>query len=144
MGSADSAACPLQCPSKHQVTIHGVLGIPMHKIAVRTKRIGGGFGGKESRSAFVNAAIAVPAWHLRRPVRVVLDRDEDMQIMGQRHAFVGHYKVRFRALGFNTPCIYFRGWGFRVTIRAVLACMLLLHLPDGRKPGANLCVAVHS
>lgn len=65
----------------------------MHKIAVHTKRIGGGFGGKESRSAFVNAAIAVPAWHLRRPVRVVLDRDEDMQIMGQRHAFMGRYKV---------------------------------------------------
>ena len=83
------------------MTIHGVLGIPMHKIAVRTKRIGGGFGGKESRSAFVNAAIAVPAWHLRRPVRVVLDRDEDMHIMGQRHAFMGRYKVAAASL--STP-----------------------------------------
>ena len=84
----------MQCPSKNQEQIHSVLGIPMHKVTVRTKRLGGGFGGKESRAAFVNAAIAVPAWHLRRPVRVVLDRDEDMQIMGQRHAFVGDYKVR--------------------------------------------------
>jgi xanthine dehydrogenase/oxidase len=41
----------------------------------------------------VNAAIAVPAWHLRRPVRIVLDRDEDMHIMGQRHAFLGRYKA---------------------------------------------------
>ena len=83
-----------QAPAKHQVTVHGVLGIPMHKVVVHTKRIGGGFGGKESRPAFVNAAIAVPAWHLRRPVRIVLDRDEDMHIMGQRHAFLGRYKAR--------------------------------------------------
>ena len=41
----------------------------------------------------MNAAIAVPAWHLRRPVRIVLDRDEDMHIMGQRHAFLGRYKA---------------------------------------------------
>jgi xanthine dehydrogenase/oxidase len=37
--------------------------------------------------------IAVPAYHLRRPVRIVLDRDEDMQISGQRHAFHAKYKV---------------------------------------------------
>ncbi len=36
----------MQCPAKHQMTIHGVLGIPMHKVVVHTKRIGGGFGGK--------------------------------------------------------------------------------------------------
>jgi xanthine dehydrogenase/oxidase len=54
---------------------------------------GGGFGGKESRSGFLNAACAIPAYHLRRPVRIVLDRDEDMQITGQRHAFMGRYKV---------------------------------------------------
>ena len=76
----------------------------MHKIAVHTKRIGGGFGGKESRSAFVNAAIAVPAHHLRRPVRVVLDRDEDMQIMGQRHAFMGRYKVTLSIRHFHANC----------------------------------------
>lgn len=95
-GEPYALALPAQCPSKNQEQIHSVLGIPMHKVTVRTKRLGGGFGGKESRAAFVNAAIAVPAWHLRRPVRVVLDRDEDMQIMGQRHAFVGDYKVRLQ------------------------------------------------
>lgn len=42
-----------QAPTKHQVTLHGVLGVPMHKIVSRVKRIGGGFGGKETRSAFV-------------------------------------------------------------------------------------------
>jgi xanthine dehydrogenase/oxidase len=88
-----------QAPTKHQVTLHGVLGVPMHKIVSRVKRIGGGFGGKETRSAFVQAAIAVPAYHTRRPVRIVLDRDEDMQITGQRHAFYAKYKVGFTREG---------------------------------------------
>lgn len=46
-----------QAPSKHQVLTHSVLGVPMHKIVCRTKRIGGGFGGKETRSAFIQASI---------------------------------------------------------------------------------------
>ena len=49
----------LQAPSKHQVLTHSVLGIPMHKIVCRTKRIGGGFGGKETRSAFIQASVVV-------------------------------------------------------------------------------------
>lgn len=36
----------------------------------------------------------MPAYHTRRPVRIVLDRDEDMQITGQRHAFYAKYKVQ--------------------------------------------------
>ncbi len=36
----------------------------------------------------------MPAYHRRRPVRIVLDRDEDMQITGQRHAFYAKYKVQ--------------------------------------------------
>lgn len=88
-----------QCPDKHQKYISHVLGVPMHKVVVRTKRLGGGFGGKESRSGFINAAAAVPAYHLRRAVRIVLDRDEDMQITGQRHAFMGRYRVGFTREG---------------------------------------------
>ena len=83
----------LQAPAKHQQTIAHVLGIPHHKVVCHVKRIGGGFGGKESRSVFPNAAAAVPAYILRRPVRLVLDRDEDMHMTGHRHAFLGKYKV---------------------------------------------------
>ncbi|KAK9811378.1 hypothetical protein WJX72_002855 [[Myrmecia] bisecta] len=88
-----------QCPQKHQSMIAGLLAIPQHKIVCHTKRIGGGFGGKESRSAAINATIALPAWHLRRPVRIVLDRDEDMHITGHRHPFLGKYKVGFTKEG---------------------------------------------
>ena len=70
------------------------LGIPGHKVVARTKRLGGGFGGKETRAVNVSCAAAVPAFHTRRPVRLILDRDEDMHTSGHRHAFIGHYKVR--------------------------------------------------
>lgn len=70
-----------------------MLGLPQHKVVCRVKRLGGGFGGKESRSASFNACACVPAWHTRRPVRLCLDRDEDMQMSGHRHAFLGKYKV---------------------------------------------------
>lgn len=66
---------------------------------VRTKRLGGGFGGKETRAAFVNAAAALPAYLLRRPVRLVLDRDEDMSITGHRHPFMARYKVGYTKEG---------------------------------------------
>ena len=83
----------MQAPAKHQQTIAHVLGIPQHKVVCHVKRIGGGFGGKESRSVFHNAAAAVAAYRLRRPVRLILDRDEDMHYTGHRHAFLGTYKV---------------------------------------------------
>ncbi|MCD7466863.1 xylitol dehydrogenase [Datura stramonium] len=84
-----------QSPQKHQEYVSHVLGLPMSKVVCTTKRIGGGFGGKESRSAFLAAAVAVPSYLLDRPVKLVLDRDIDMMITGQRHSFLGKYKVGF-------------------------------------------------
>ncbi|GAX80308.1 hypothetical protein CEUSTIGMA_g7746.t1 [Chlamydomonas eustigma] len=88
-----------QAVAKHQKMIGSVLGVPAHKIVSKTKRLGGGFGGKETRGIFLHCAIAVPAYHLKRPVRIMLDRDEDMQISGQRHAFLTKYKVGFTSDG---------------------------------------------
>ncbi|XP_054797182.1 xanthine dehydrogenase 1-like isoform X2 [Prosopis cineraria] len=84
-----------QAPQKHQKYVSLVLGLPMSKVVCKTKRIGGGFGGKETRSAFIAAAAAVPSYLLNRPVKITLDRDIDMMITGQRHSFVGKYKVGF-------------------------------------------------
>lgn len=82
-----------QCVDKHQQYIAHCLGIPQHRIVVKTKRLGGGFGGKETRAAFINAAVAIAAYHTQRPVKIVLDRDEDMSMTGQRHAFAATYRV---------------------------------------------------
>lgn len=84
-----------QAPQKHQKYVSHVLGLPMSKVVCKTKRIGGGFGGKETRSAFIAAAAAIPSFLLNRPVKLTLDRDIDMMISGQRHSFLGKYKVGF-------------------------------------------------
>jgi xanthine dehydrogenase molybdopterin-binding subunit B len=54
----------------------------MHKIVSKTKRLGGGFGGKETRAIPFNCVAAVAAYRSRRAVRLVLDRDEDMALTG--------------------------------------------------------------
>ncbi|KAG8653082.1 xanthine dehydrogenase 1 isoform X4 [Manihot esculenta] len=88
-----------QAPQKHQKYVAHVLGLPMSKVVCKTKRIGGGFGGKETRSAFLAAAASVPSYLLNRPVKIILDRDTDMMITGQRHSFLGKYKVGFTKEG---------------------------------------------
>ena len=88
-----------QAPQKHQKLIAYALGLPCNKVVCKTKRLGGGFGGKETRSAFLNVCAAVPAFHLRKPVSLVLDRHVDMAITGTRHAFMGKYKVGYSPEG---------------------------------------------
>jgi xanthine dehydrogenase/oxidase len=57
------------------------------------KYIGGGFGGKETDVVWFSCAAAVAAFHTKKPVRLVLERDEDMKWTGKRHSFVGSYKI---------------------------------------------------
>ncbi|CAH2076598.1 unnamed protein product, partial [Iphiclides podalirius] len=71
------------------------LRIPSHKVVAKVKRIGGGFGGKETRAALLAIPVAIAAYKLKKPVRAVLDRDEDMQVTGYRHPFLTKYKVAF-------------------------------------------------
>ena len=67
--------------------------VAANKVVARVKRIGGGFGGKETRSAQLAAICATAAKKHRRPVRCMLNRDEDMMSSGQRHPFLGRWKV---------------------------------------------------
>ena len=83
----------MQDVNKHHKLVSRVLGIPQHKLTCKTKRLGGGFGGKETRGAVLHCATAVAAYHTRRPVRLALDRQHDMRMTGHRHAFQGSYKV---------------------------------------------------
>ncbi len=73
----------LQAPAKHQKYVAAVLGVPNNRVVSKAKRLGGGFGGKETRSIFLHCVAAVSAYHLRRAVRITLDRDEDMQMSGE-------------------------------------------------------------
>ncbi|XP_037552441.1 xanthine dehydrogenase/oxidase isoform X2 [Nematolebias whitei] len=84
-----------QSPSDTQCFVAKALGVAANKVLIRVKRMGGGFGGKESRSVVLSPVVAVAANKLKRPVRCMLDRDEDMLITGGRHPFYGKYKVGF-------------------------------------------------
>uniref|UniRef100_A0A8C4EZL1 Xanthine dehydrogenase n=1 Tax=Dicentrarchus labrax TaxID=13489 RepID=A0A8C4EZL1_DICLA len=84
-----------QSASKTQSLVAKALGVPANRVVVRVKRMGGGFGGKESRTTVLSTVVAVAANKLKRPVRCMLDRDEDMLITGGRHPFYGKYKVGF-------------------------------------------------
>ncbi|KAL6737361.1 hypothetical protein Aduo_011012 [Ancylostoma duodenale] len=75
------------------------LGIPAHKIVVKVKRIGGGFGGKESTAALISVPAAIAARKLRRPIRITLERFDDMAITGTRHPFRFNYKVALDSSG---------------------------------------------
>lgn len=88
-----------QAASKTQEVVARVLGVPLHKVICRVKRIGGGFGGKETRSVLVTAAAAVAAQKHNRPVRLILSRDVDMMTMGTRHAFLANYECSFLPTG---------------------------------------------
>ncbi|WAR00721.1 XDH-like protein [Mya arenaria] len=87
-----------QNPSETQHVAAEALDIPANRIVVRVKRLGGGFGGKETRSIVFSTPCAIAANKLGRPVRVMLDRDEDMVMSGGRHPFLARYKVMDRAL----------------------------------------------
>uniref|UniRef100_A0A8C2A4F2 Xanthine dehydrogenase/oxidase n=1 Tax=Cyprinus carpio TaxID=7962 RepID=A0A8C2A4F2_CYPCA len=84
-----------QAASKTQALVAKALGVPANRVVCRVKRMGGGFGGKESRSTILSTVVAVAAYTTKRPVRCMLDRDEDMLVTGGRHPFFGHYKVGY-------------------------------------------------
>lgn len=68
-------------------------GLPSNRINARVKRMGGAFGGKESRSVPIACVAAIAARKEKRPVRCMLNRDEDMLLTGQRHPFQARWKV---------------------------------------------------
>ena len=69
------------------------LDVPMNRVVTKVKRLGGGFGGKETRSVPLAMAVAFAASKTHLPVRVCLDRDQDMLMCGQRHPFFTKYQV---------------------------------------------------
>jgi len=67
--------------------------VAANKVVSRVKRLGGGFGGKETRSVQLTGIVALAARKTGRPVRCMLNRDEDMVTSGQRHPFLARWKV---------------------------------------------------
>ena len=85
--------CSTQHPSEMQHLVAHALKLHAHDVHVECRRMGGGFGGKESQSALFACVAAVAARKLNRPVKLRLDRDDDFLITGRRHCFWYEYEV---------------------------------------------------
>jgi xanthine dehydrogenase large subunit len=87
--------CSSQHPSEIQHTVAHVLGVARHAVTVEVRRMGGGFGGKESQGNLPAAVAALAARMTRRPVKCVYDRDDDFMLTGKRHDVRIDYTVGF-------------------------------------------------
>ena len=88
-----------QHPSETQQVITEVLGLRIHEVQVEVRRLGGGFGGKETQAGHTACWTALLAYHTKRPVKIRLFRDDDMIITGKRHPFLMRYEVGFNEEG---------------------------------------------
>ena len=84
-----------QHPSEIQHMVANILQIPVHAVTVNTRRMGGGFGGKETQGNQFAALAALAAKRLNRAIKFRPDRDEDMVMTGKRHDFLAEYDVGF-------------------------------------------------
>jgi xanthine dehydrogenase large subunit len=87
--------CSTQHPSEMQHLVAKCLGLQSNHVQVECRRMGGGFGGKESQSALFACVAAIAARRLGRPVKLRLDRDDDFLVTGRRHCFHYEYEVGF-------------------------------------------------
>ena len=87
--------CSTQHPTEMQHVVAHALDIDFNRVVVEMRRMGGGFGGKESQSAIFACIASIAARRLNRPVKLRLDRDDDMTITGKRHGFHFDYEVGF-------------------------------------------------
>ena len=82
-----------QGPTQVQRGIARVLGLAMHKIEVDVRRLGGGFGGKEDQATPFAVLASLGAYISKKPVKLVLHRDEDLRMTGKRHPYSSDYKI---------------------------------------------------
>lgn len=84
-----------QGPAHVQAAVAKVLGVPYNTVTVENRRMGGGFGGKETQCGHYAAIAALVAQKTGRPAKLRLDRDDDIITTGKRHPFVMSYTVGF-------------------------------------------------
>ncbi|MDJ0820470.1 MAG: xanthine dehydrogenase molybdopterin binding subunit [Paracoccaceae bacterium] len=129
-----------QHPTEIQHKVAHALGIPMHGVRVETRRMGGGFGGKESQGNALAIACAVVASTTRRPAKMRYDRDDDFLITGKRHDFRIDYHVGFDPAGriagitfrHYTRCGWAQDLSLPVADRAMLHADNAYYLPAVR------------
>ncbi len=129
-----------QHPTEIQHKVAEALGLPMHAVRCEIRRMGGGFGGKESQGNALAVACAVAARLTGQPCKMRYDRDDDMMITGKRHDFRISYVAGFDDTGKLTGIEFTQttrcGWALDLSMpvadRAMLHADNAYHLPAAR------------
>ena len=127
-----------QHPDGNQREAASALNLATHDVEVICRRMGGAFGGKEGNASIFSQSAALAAHLLRRPVKLRVNRDDDMTITGKRHDFRIDYEAGFdnsgRILGIDVTlasrCGYSTDFSGPVNDRAVLHIDNCYHLPN--------------
>jgi xanthine dehydrogenase large subunit len=118
-----------QNPTEIQAIVAHCLGLGMHQVICICRRMGGGFGGKETQAAHPAALAALVAGQTRWPARMVLDCSTDFRITGKRHPYFVRYKVGFSSDGrieaLETD--FFSDGGFSADLSLAVMERTLLH-----------------
>ncbi|MGL6209279.1 MAG: xanthine dehydrogenase molybdopterin binding subunit [Paracoccaceae bacterium] len=129
-----------QHPTEVQHKVAHALHLPMHAVRVEVRRMGGGFGGKESQGNALAIACALVARAFGRPAKMRYDRDDDMMITGKRHDLRITYRAGIddqgRILGLDLTHLVRCGWSQDLSLpvadRAMLHSDNCYHLPAVR------------
>ena len=117
-----------QHPSEIQHKVAHALHLPMAAVRVETRRMGGGFGGKESQGNALAIACAVAARRTGRPCKMRYDRDDDMVITGKRHDLKIRYRAGFddagRVTGIEFTHLFRCGWSQDLSLPVADRAML--------------------
>jgi xanthine dehydrogenase large subunit len=118
-----------QHPSEVQHMVAHVLGIASNAVTVVVRRMGGGFGGKETQSNLFAAVAALAAKKFKRAVKLRPDRDDDMIATGKRHDFLVTYKVGFNTDGVieAVDAVYAARCGFSADLSGPVTDRALFH-----------------
>ena len=127
-----------QHPDGNQREAAAALNLSTKDVEVICRRMGGGFGGKEGNASIFSQSAALAAFKLKRPVKLRVNRDDDMMITGKRHDFRLDYEVGFddagRILGVDfvlaSRCGYSTDFSGPVNDRALLHIDNCYHLPN--------------
>ena len=129
--------CSTQHPDGNQREAAAALNLSTSDVEVICRRMGGGFGGKEGNASIFSQSAALAAFKLKRPVKLRVNRDDDMTITGKRHDFRIDYEVGFdqqgRILGADitlmSRCGYSTDYSGPVNDRACLHIDNCYHIP---------------
>ena len=122
-----------QHPGEVQHWISHALGTDNHNITVECRRMGGGFGGKETQCGHMAVWAVLAARKLGRPVKLRMDRDDDFLVTGKRHPFEYAYTVGFDGTGLLTglKLQMAANCGFSADLSGPVADRAIFHVDNG-------------